>query len=160
MCVLPYAHAHSRTFIVLGSLPSYLHDVLPLRFFWVPVAAPSIRTCVQPLLGLFVIASQPRRAKKFPQSIKNLTEEIVYKGCDVFTVEKAHLIKQGSNTTGTRVLIDPHLIDKRIRQRNSLRKNDAKPWTSVIPTVDVYTIDFEFVINRNKPMTTTRILLG
>ena len=75
-------------------------------------------------------------------------------------MEKCDTIKQGLNRTDTRVLIDLYILDERISLRNSLRKHDGKQWASAVPSVDVYTFDPEFVINRSEPMISTRSLLA
>ena len=73
---------------------------------------------------------------------------------------KVDPIKQGANHTGTRVVVDFHSIDERDLMRNSLRKRDGNQWSSTVPTVEAYTLDPEFIINRNKPMLSTRTLLA
>ena len=94
------------------------------------------------------------------ESIKNLMSKSGYQGSGIFSVLKADPIKQGANQTGTRVVVDFHSIEERDLMRNSLRKRDGNQWSSTVPTVEAYTLDPEFIINRNKPMLSTRTLLA
>ena len=94
------------------------------------------------------------------ESIKNLMSKSGYQGSGIFSVLKADPIKQGANQTGTRVVVDFHSIEERDLMRNSLRKRDGNQWSSTVPTVEAYTLDPAFIINRNKPMLSTRTLLA
>ena len=58
------------------------------------------------------------------------------------------------------MVVDFHSLDERDLMRNSLRKKDGNQWSSTVPTVEAYTLDPEFIINRNKPMLSTRTLLA
>ena len=93
-------------------------------------------------------------------SIKNLMSKSGYTGSGIFAVLKVDPIKQGAIQKGTRVVVDFHSIEERDLMRNSLRKRDGNQWSSTIPTVEAYTLDPEFIINRNRPMISTRTLLA
>ena len=107
-----------------------------------------------------VFNSHPFDRANADESIKNLMSKSGYQGSGIFSVLKADPIKQGANQTGTRVVVDFHSIEERDLMRNSLRKRDGNQWSSTIPTVEAYTLDPEFIINRNKPMLSTRTLLA
>ena len=94
------------------------------------------------------------------ESIKNLMSKSGYTGSGIFAVLKVDPIKKGANQTGTRVVVDFHSIEERDLMRNSLRKRDGNQWSSTVPTVEAYTLDPAFIINRNKPMLSTRTLLA
>ena len=107
-----------------------------------------------------VFNSHPFDRANADESIKNLMSKSGYQGSGIFSVLKADPIKQGANQTGTRVVVDFHSIEERDLMRNSLRKRDGNQWSSTVPTVEAYTLDPAFIINRNKPMLSTRTLLA
>ena len=107
-----------------------------------------------------VFNSHPFDRANADESIKNLMSKSGYQGSGIFSVLKADPIKQGANQTGTRVVVDFHSIEERDLMRNSLRKRDGIQWSSTVPTVEAYTLDPEFIINRNRPMISTRTLLA
>ena len=107
-----------------------------------------------------VFNSHPFDRANADESIKNLMSKSGYAGSGIFTVLKVDPIKQGANQTGTRVVVDFHSIEERDLMRNSLRKRDGNQWSSTVPTVEAYTLDPAFIINRNKPMLSTRTLLA
>ena len=107
-----------------------------------------------------VFNSHPFDRANADESIKNLMSKSGYQGSGIFSVLKADPIKQGASQTGTRVVVDFHSIEERDLMRNSLRKRDGNQWSSTVPTVEAYTLDPAFIINRNKPMLSTRTLLA